>query len=364
MKILFFVPDLSISGGQTVVSILSRYLSKTDEVAVIVNTEKTYNKLVEKMIEANVKLYFLRRRHGKNLIHSFSILNKIRLIIKNFEPDIISVHLDYRYMWIYSFLYKEKMYFTVHSQAYRLYSVLNKILLNYLNQHGLVHYILLSEENAKEFEAVFKLGKESYTIIPNPVEIEEYEKKEKDYKKSSITRFVNIARFNPIKNHKLLVDAFSIALEKYNSIELHLIGEGELYSEVKHYVEELRIEGKILFHGEVSDIGNILNRSDVAIMSSKSECFPMFILESMSAGLPIIATNVGGIHDMISGNGMLVNNDDVTDLAEKIVLMAKTPDLQRKMGQISKLNVRKYDATIISQKYRDLFLRDSCRFCS
>lgn len=147
-------------------------------------------------------------------------------------------------------------------------------------------------------------------------------------------KFISVARFSEQKDHYSLL----LALEKFNKHHLNwrldLIGDGPLKSEVEKYCVSLGIRDKVNFIGEVFNVDEYLSKSDVFLLISKWEGFPRSILEAMRAGLPIIASDVGGVRESVidSVNGFLIQRGDFDSLTKKILITTQDDSLRSLMG--------------------------------
>jgi glycosyltransferase involved in cell wall biosynthesis len=102
-------------------------------------------------------------------------------------------------------------------------------------------------------------------------------------------------------------------------VTLSFIGDGPDRTALTQRAEELGIAQHVRFHGRIRDAASFLRAFDVVALSSRTEGTPMVILEAMSAGVPIVATRVGGVPDMLSSQeAMLVPCEDPTALAGAI----------------------------------------------
>lgn len=118
-----------------------------------------------------------------------------------------------------------------------------------------------------------------------------------------------VARFDNQKNQKLLVDAFHLFPDLQKNFELKFIGDGQNYEEIKDYTNKLSLDNNIKFLGFRNNVGAYLRQSDAFILSTHYEGLPISIIEAMSYGLPIVATRVGGIPEMVTAdNGFLFEN--------------------------------------------------------
>src|SRR5262249_15508667 len=99
--------------------------------------------------------------------------------------------------------------------------------------------------------------------------------------------------------------------------------------------DDLRISGRLLFTGERNDVQRILQEVDISVLPSLSEGFSNSLLESMAAGLPVVATNVGGNPEIVQDGrtGLLVPARDAFALSEAICRILEVPEMGRRLGQ-------------------------------
>jgi glycosyltransferase involved in cell wall biosynthesis len=149
-------------------------------------------------------------------------------------------------------------------------------------------------------------------------------------------RLTMVARFDYPKDHYTLLRALS-ALNQLKW-ELRLAGIGPLLSAVKRFTEERGISSSVRFLGECSEVSGLLADTDIFVLISNAEAFPISILEAMRAALPVIATDTGGISEAVSDgeNGFLVAQGDSSTLAERLSVLIKSPELRLKMGESSR----------------------------
>jgi glycosyltransferase involved in cell wall biosynthesis len=172
---------------------------------------------------------------------------------------------------------------------------------------------------------------------------------ENSNEKREALRCIMVARFSAQKDYATLLYATSRVTVP---IELHLAGQGELITSMRNLAKELRIEDKTNFLGPRSDIPELLSSNDVFVLTTNYEGFPISILEAMRAGLPVIATDVGGVSEaVIDGEtGYLVSRGDSKAVQERIEILAKNLELRRKMGEAGR---RRFLENFSSQKMID-----------
>lgn len=135
---------------------------------------------------------------------------------------------------------------------------------------------------------------------------------------ASPVRLIMIARFQPQKDHPLLFS--SLAKLTHLPWTLSLIGDGPLQPTYERTVNELGIADRITFLGERADVAEQLAESSVFLLISNWEGFPRSILEAMRAGLPVVASDVGGVRESVHDGttGFLIPRGDGETLTERL----------------------------------------------
>jgi len=145
------------------------------------------------------------------------------------------------------------------------------------------------------------------------------------------------ARMDNFKGHKYLIEAISEVSKSIPNIKLILAGDGPYKNSMENLSRRLGIEKKVLFPGKIShkSVYKLLKRVNIYAFPSLGELFPFAILEAMAAGKPIVATNVGGVGEVIKNeeNGLLVSPRSSYELAEGIKLLASNPVEAEEMGK-------------------------------
>ena len=159
-------------------------------------------------------------------------------------------------------------------------------------------------------------------------------------KPSSSLLIAYSATHEPRKGHIYLIQAFSIVLKEFPNAKLVLTGKGPLTKNLKHLAKKLKIEKNIIFTGQIpyKDLYNLLHNINIFVFPSLAEICPIAVLEAMAAGKPIVATNVGGIPEIVKQNinGILVQPKNPEKLASAIIEIAKNPKKAEIMGQKSR----------------------------
>jgi len=176
--------------------------------------------------------------------------------------------------------------------------------------HGLARYLAQTEGFREDAFTVIHYG-----IEPGP---------EPPPYAGSAPRLLCIGRLVPIKGHDVLLQAFAQARDAVPALELALAGAGPLEVELRRRVVELQLESSVRFLGLVSPVGPELESAAIVVVPSLGEGFGMVALEAMERGRAVIASDVGGLPEIVadSRTGLIVPRSDADALAAAIVRLA------------------------------------------
>jgi glycosyltransferase involved in cell wall biosynthesis len=151
-------------------------------------------------------------------------------------------------------------------------------------------------------------------------------------------RLLCLANLRPQKNHFNLIEAFRQVSVSHPDWSLHLVGKDfkDDYSErLRQAVQEADVETKVYIYGSCEDIGHILAQAQIGVLSSQSEGLPLALLEYGLVGLPVVATAVGDIPNVIEhqNNGLLVPPNNAAVLAAAINQLITRPEVSQYYGK-------------------------------
>ena len=214
---------------------------------------------------------------------------------------------------------------------------------------------------AAELMARFiKIDNAKIKIIPNGVDTGQFKPRDSKELRLSLRRelelpeesllFGCIAALRPVKNHAGLLRAFAKALSlnegrgDLHNAYLVLVGDGSLRDELKRLVCELGLSDRVIFMGHRNDVQRILQVLDAFVLNSYTEGMSYAVLEAMSSGLPIIATDVGANSELIENNreGFLVTPDNVDSMAKALASAIKNRGILWRLGQNAREKVMRY----------------------
>jgi glycosyltransferase involved in cell wall biosynthesis len=196
-------------------------------------------------------------------------------------------------------------------------------------------HILCNSQILKDFlVSRYGLPSSRLTVVPNGVDTDFFQPG-KNGRNDSRTVLLSVARLVPDKDHDTMLAAFGRLAGTHPGAELWLVGNGPRRETLEQKVRDLDLTGRVKFLPVAKDIRHLYRQADVFVLSSVAEALPNVILEAMAAGLPVVATRVGGLPEAVvpGETGLLVSPRDVDGLAEALKSLLDDPETRRSLGQ-------------------------------
>jgi glycosyltransferase involved in cell wall biosynthesis len=166
-----------------------------------------------------------------------------------------------------------------------------------------------------------------------------------------------VAALRPEKNHELFLHLARRVIEQLPTARFLVVGDGPRRKELERCAAELGAERQINFLGMREDVPRLLAAMDVFVLTSHVEANPVSILEAMSAGRPVVATNVGSIHEAVEEGrtGFLVPPGDVARLSDRVLELLRNRQLRRSMGAAGRnAVVARWSIDTMVRRYEEL----------
>lgn len=208
-------------------------------------------------------------------------------------------------------------------------------------------------------EAVSRFLRDTYGYPPARVEtiLNGWSGKPRPHRGGEVPTIVSVGRLRKEKGHDTLIRAFQIIKAKLESTQLVLIGSGPQEPELRALTRELGVQGSTTFTGDVGDIWPHLAAADAFALSSHHEALGIAVLEAMAAGLPVVASGVGGVPELVEEGrtGYLVPTHDEEALAQGLVKVLSDPERARLMGETGRRAASELRSDLTSDRYYTLF---------
>jgi glycosyltransferase involved in cell wall biosynthesis len=213
--------------------------------------------------------------------------------------------------------------------------------------------VAISNSTKKELINIYKIQAKKIHVIPDMINLNEYNSKSvefrKKYKLENKKIILAVGRLVRKKGFQYLIKAFPKILENFPEAVLVIIGPWHNYkNELVSLVKKMKLKDKIIFTGIVSDkmLKSAIYCSDVFVIPSLHEGFGIVALEAMAYSKPIVASNAGGLSEILehNKNSLLVPPGDINKLADEIMKLLKDQKLAKNIAENARREVEKYDS--------------------
>ena len=169
-----------------------------------------------------------------------------------------------------------------------------------------------------------------------------------------------VGRLVPVKAHEVLISAISAVLKEFPNAKLGICGDGVLRPNLEAQIKLLDLESAVKLFGEQGNVAKFLFSADVFVLPSRSEGLPMALLEAMSAGLPVVATRLDGVAEVVleGEHGLFAPIDDSDALANVILQLLRDPSMRAHMGTAARRRVNEmYSIDHTGEQYLTLMFK-------
>ena len=332
LEILYLINSLEIGGAE---KIFFNILKNKKRILIITLISEGY--LGNKLKNKGFKLINLNMK--KNIFIIFKIFRLI-MIIKKYNPEIVHTWL-YHSNLIGGIASKlsgvKKIYWSIHHdfEYSNIFKFLEMKILAFLS-YCIPDKIVYCTHSSQQNHVLNGYNKNLSLIIENGICLKNF-RPQKEVRinlrkklkiKSNCFLIGNISRYHPIKDHETLLKSLVILKKNKLFFKCILIGSGLSKNNIilLNKLKKYNLEDNVILYGKSLEIHKLLNAFDLNILSSKSECSPVTILEAMASGIPSLSTNVGNAKDLIGDCGWIVDTENPEELASCISCIANNRD--------------------------------------
>ena len=399
--ILYLITQSEFGGAQKYILDLSLGLKEEFNIYIGLGEQGENGEFAQRLMENNIEYYILKHlKREISPINDFFVIFEIIKLIKKTKPDII--HLNSSKISILGSiaatlirifvirgirippLYKGgvggfiRIIYTVHGWVFNeplaawkksFYFWAEKLTALLKNR-----IICISRLDYNIAKNQLKIKEEKLSLIYHGIKqinfLSREEAREKLFLISKlqfpISNFLigTIANFYKTKGLEYLIESIRIIKDelRVTSYELRviIIGEGEERKNLEDLISQLNLKSHVFLVGNIKNAAEFLPAFDIYVSSSVKEGFPYSILEAMSAGLPIVATKVGGVPEMISDgeNGLLAEPANPEELAKRIKILVEDKNLRKILGEQAKKNIdEKFRIEKMIEKIKEVYLK-------
>ena len=328
---------------------LSKFLKKDGHKVIMVDTTvypispKTFKDKIKKAIKQPLKLTF-------NMLKIIKKVDNIYVggtIYWGFMPPFVVL--------IIGKLFRKKvvmgMYVGGIVKFFSVFSVLKPVLKFF---DGITVQSLYLKN---EFE---EIGYDNVAIVPDLIDLSNFKYRVRECIKPNL---IWLKHIGPAGNPKMAVEVIEILKEKgIPDVKLYMVGTGPLENEIKNIIKEKALEKNIIMtgifkYGELERLVELCYKADIFILTSIRDNFPRVVLEAWACGLPVVATNAGGVPHMVKNGhtGLIVNMNDSEAMANEIMKLLNTPLLVKKLSVNGHEESKKMTWDSLRCRYYELF---------
>ena len=285
--------------------------------------------------EAGVPVHRLGKRPGLDI----RMFGRLRRVINQFRPDLVHTH-SYVLRYVLP-VARSPIVHTVHNLADREVDTVGRGIHRIAFRLG-VTPVAVSESVANSFESMYGFRPQ---LIYNGIDLSQFGRpRQKDTRPFTV---LSVARLEPQKNPQLLIEACSALTAP---AEVLIAGEGSLRPHLERNPE-------VRLLGVRSDIPELMANSDVFALSSDYEGHPVALLEAMAAGLPVVATAVGGVPEIVGDAGLLVPPRNIEAFRTALRNLQLDPNLREQLSRRARERARSFGVDTMVDSYSALYDR-------
>jgi len=312
----------------------------------------------------------LGNRIPSRILSSFYKLTKAMRIIKAFHPHMIRAYglAEGFYACIVGKLLNVCVVVSIHAN-YRMVTDLelsdSGFLMRTLNLtflgiaekvvYKLSRILLVVNEEIQEHFLTMGMPKNKIVVVRRPVELSMFESIQKDHKHSEI--IIYIGRLSREKNVESLIKAMSIIVEKRPFAQLKIIGDGPLHEKLKSLSLRLNLGSNVFFKGFIpqKEIPALLSEAEVFVLPSLTEGKPKALLEAMATGLPIVASNIRSIREIVNDKEAILVEPIPHSIASAIMKMFEDKKKAQELGFNAKRASKRFNIESVLNEELDIY---------
>ena len=334
MKVLHVTYDMRIGGTEMVIKSLVESSKNTEIDMSIFCIESPLGPWGQELQQEGVIISQFNRRAG----FDWQLIFAIRAHISKNKIDVVHCH---QYTpWVYgvmaSLFTSAEVIFTEHGRFFPDFGTWKRKIINPILSSITADITSISSATKGALIEYENISQEKIEVIYNGIKPLEKlnETATAEFKRciglsSDNLVLGTIARFDPIKNHSMMLSAFASVLESIPNVSLIIVGDGEERANIENKIKKLGIDKNVILTGYQPNPARYMNVFDVFLLSSFSEGTSMTLLEAMSLGKPCVVTDAGGNAEVIKNgyNGFVTPNNDSAAFSNAIIKLLKSENL-------------------------------------
>lgn len=248
---------------------------------------------------------------------------RLRRVVRQWRPDVVHGHLLAAVLFQALSLSATPFFYTHHNSRYRAVRRLA-----WLFRRRRMAVVAIS---ATQYQRLVELALRPACYVYNAIDLDRFAVREDSGEQHGVRHMIAVTNLRPVKDLATLVRAFALARarlrERGIEADLRLVGEGPQKEELQALAERLGVGDAVYLLGAREDVPELLQESDLFVLSSRSEGLPISLLEAISSSLPVVVTDVGACREVVeeTGAGLVVTPGEPDALADAMVSLLASP---------------------------------------
>jgi GalNAc-alpha-(1->4)-GalNAc-alpha-(1->3)-diNAcBac-PP-undecaprenol alpha-1,4-N-acetyl-D-galactosaminyltransferase len=362
MRITLVMPTLSCGGAERVGAAMANYwIEQGNEVSLITFDDPQSNPFYELSAKlCHIKLGLLNE--SGNLLegarNNFIRLQSLRSLFKTRKADVIISIIGRSNIRVLFAALGLNIPIIVFEQIDPARDSLNRLwrLLRLLAYQRAQQIVVLTQSFVEYFPTYLR---NRIQVIPNPIALTNVSAP-KQVSNPEIFKIIAVGRLELQKGFDYLLQALVDLRSSSKNWTLTILGEGSQRQNLEILCARLNLADRVIFTGTVKDVTTFLKQSDLFVLSSRVEGFPLALCEAMACGIPVVATDCAtSIREIVSDgvDGIVTPNEDVVGLTKAILTLMNNPQHREQMSHQAPLIVNRLSLPVIMKKW-DQLLRE------
>jgi glycosyltransferase involved in cell wall biosynthesis len=361
LSVTHVVLSLEIGGLERVVADLAREGRNLGQTISVLCLERT-GTLAKEVEALGTRVECLNKSPGVRL----GLVRDIAAKLRELKPDVVHTHQVGALFYCSRAMRKSNVPILVHTEHGKHYSSRWRTrLLGRLAGRRADRFFCVSSDIALEVRCCHIVNPAKIVIVPNGIDVERFRPQPGDGLRAKLNIPTEspvigaIGRLSEIKQQHILLRAFAQIATATPNARLLIVGDGPLRQELESLARTLGVAPRVHFVGYQPQPEKFLAIMDIFALTSRSEGMPLSVLEAWAAGVPVIASAVGGLPELIGagGAGVLFPSGDVLALAARLRELFSSPQARAELARRGSKVVREsYSASRMSEEYHRHYL--------
>lgn len=334
MKILLVITGLGMGGAEHVVSALADGLVAQQHSVEIVCLK---GEVIVRPHNHQIKIHQLNLN---SLAQTYAAMQKFKKIVQDFQPDVVHAHMFHAIIFTRlsrQFVPIKRLISNAHSKG--IGSNMRALLYRYTDRFSEINSNVSHEATAYFIEQKVFHAKNSHTVT-NGIDTQKFapnikmrqQLRQQFQISEQMDVFLAVGRFNPVKDYPNLLHAFAKYQQRaLRPTQLFIVGDGEERAKIEALITQLQLQDSVMLLGIRHDVADLFNMADIFVLSSHTEGLSLVLAEAMATEKVVVATDCGGVAEVLAQPEYLVAIEDADALANKM-LQATQLDVNQRLA--------------------------------